>query len=92
MTEYIGWDNYVKLKDWRTIDPLARDVYRNFNTAPGSIIECRCCGKEYERGYWDFYNLCDFCHDKYQIARGQSYRYYSDVDAFLEDKDRLCKH
>ena len=90
MTEYTGWDNYVKLKDWITIPTLARDVDTHFKTAPGDIIRCKCCGKDYERGYWDFYNLCDFCHGNYQNSRGKSYRYYSDVEEFL--KDRLCKH
>ena len=88
MPEYTGWDNYIGSKQDQ--DPLARDVYRNFKTAPGCIISCRCCVKDYERGFWDFYNLCDFCHSNYQKSRGLSYRYYSDVENFL--KDRLCKH
>jgi len=61
------------------VDNFMVDVMRTFKSAPGCKITCRCCKKEYERGDWDFYNLCNPCFKEFDHER-------------MFGKDRLSKY
>ena len=51
------------------VDSMMVDVMRTFKSGPGCKIVCRCCKKEYERGDWDFYNLCNPCFKEFDHER-----------------------
>ena len=52
--------------------PIMQEVNNSFSTNPGDKVICVKCQKEYERGVWNFYNLCDDCfreHDRMRMER-----------------------
>ena len=73
--------------------PIMIDVNRNFQTKVGSQVTCKCCKKHYERGFWDFYNLCDPCFKPFDIQRHR-YRF---TNKTIENVDEwialgICTH
>jgi hypothetical protein len=54
------------------IDTFAESVMHTFKSAPGDTMECRCCHKQYERGDWDFYSLCDPCFANFDRIKMQA--------------------
>ena len=73
--------------------PVMVNVQRNFETKPGGQVTCKCCKKNYERGDWDFYNLCDECFKPFDLQR-HMYRF---TNKTIEDVDKwvalgICNH
>jgi hypothetical protein len=45
--------------------PLVQEVLNSLQTHAGDIVSCKQCGQDYERGMWNFYNLCDKCFSEF---------------------------
>lgn len=41
--------------------PFTQEAMNTFQTQEGDAVVCKRCGKEYVRGVFNFYDLCDAC-------------------------------
>jgi len=46
--------------------PLVQESINTFKSENGDVIKCKTCGNDYERGMWNFYDLCDPCFNEYK--------------------------
>ena len=49
--------------------PLMAEVDNTFKNQEGDEVICKQCSKSYERGIWNFYDLCDDCFREFDKKR-----------------------
>ena len=52
-----------------SIDPIVKEALNSLAGESGDKVICINCKSEYERGVWNFYNLCDACFSKYNKVK-----------------------
>lgn len=73
-------------------DVMGENLARSASTAPKSVIECKCCRVQFERGTWCFYSLCNKCFNEFDTCKMNG-RFGTgptceDVDAWIEGRIR----
>lgn len=70
--------------------PIMKEVQNNNNGEEGDKVECADCGKEYKRGVWNFYNLCDDCYKEFD--RKKTERMWQEIARLnQQDEERRNK-